>query len=112
MPVTGERLNSAEAFLAFVGDIAGKMHLIMLHIVAQQFPYIEQKVYGIVRMGYIIAVGKPEPIMIKTENFQLLIVEISVQLAPSTHETALMQVAPNGLNERIEVHIIEMIRKH
>ena len=60
-------------------------------------------------MSRIERIEELEAVLVETEEIQLLVVEIGIELAMNARETALMQIMPHRLHDRSEAHIPEII---
>ena len=73
------------------------MQLVFLLVHAELFPYVQDEVDGIFGMGRGIGIEELEAVLIETEDFELIIVEVGIQFLLQSHEVALVQVVPHGL---------------
>ncbi len=53
-----------------------------------------------------------ETVLLETENVQLLVVEINIELAVNAGETAMMQIVPHRLHDRCEANILKVVFYH
>ena len=53
-----------------------------------------------------------ETVLLETENVQLLVVEINIELAVNAGETAMMQIVPHRLHDWCEADILEVVFYH
>jgi hypothetical protein len=65
-----------------------------------------------VHVRRIEGVTELEPVLLKRENLQLLVVEITEELVAVASETALMKIAPYGSHEMDEFDIGETIGEY
>ena len=68
------------------------MQLILHLVESQLLPYIENEIEGILGMLGIKRVEEFETVLLETENIQLLVVKINIELAVNAGETAMMQI--------------------
>ena len=88
------------------------MQLILHLVQSQLLPYVEDEIERILGMSRIERIEELEAVLVETEEVQLLVVEIGIELAVNARETALMQIVPHRLHDRSEAHIPEIIFHH
>ena len=95
-----------------IGYLANDVQLVVLRLQAQLLPHIEQEVERIVGTTHLEGVAELKPVLLETEDVEVLLVEIAIQLMARASIAALMQMTPHGRDGCDDLHILEMVVNH
>ena len=98
--------------LLLLGEVAHDMHLVVLGVEAQLFPHVKQEIEGIVGMTGLETITELKTVLLETENIELFAMEITIELATTTCETALVQMVPYGCHSLDELDIVKAVGDH
>ena len=85
------------------------MNLVVMGIESQLLPNVKQEIERIAEMGCLEGVGKLKPVLLETEDVQLLLVETAIELITMTSEAALVEMMPDGRHRLDELHAFETV---
>ena len=85
------------------------MDFVVMGIKSQLLPNVKQEIECIAEMGCLEGVGKLKPVLLETEDVQLLLVETAIELITMTSEAALVEMMPDGCHRLDELHTFETV---
>ena len=85
------------------------MNLVVMGIESQLLPNVKQEIERIAEMGCLEGVGKLKPVLLETEDVQLLLVETAIELITMTSKAALVEMMPDGRHRLDELHAFETV---
>ena len=85
------------------------MDFVVMGIESQLLPNVKQEIECIAEMGCLEGVGKLKPVLLETEDVQLLLVETAIELITMTSEAALVEMMPDGRHRLDELHAFETV---
>ena len=85
------------------------MNLVVMGIESQLLPNVKQEIECIAEMGCLEGVGKLKPVLLETEDVQLLLVETAIELITMTSKAALVEMMPDGRHRLDELHAFETV---
>ena len=85
------------------------MDFVVMGIKSQLLPYVKQEIERIAEMGCLEGVGKLKPVLLETEDVQLLLVETAIELIAMTSKAALVEMMPDGRHRLDELHTFETV---
>ncbi len=70
---------------------------------------MQQVIGGIVDGGGVEAVGEAEPVLVESEDVELVVVEIGIELSAGADVAAAHHVSPDGLHDMGQPHVGEVV---